>query len=128
MIFFYFPHVAPEKDVSVLPPSNPCIPNPCGLHSNCQPFNDYPSCSCLPTFFGSPPNCRPECNNNFDCPNTKACIRDRCADPCPGVCGMSAHCTVHNHQPICTCLDGYIGDAFTRCDPRPVQCNFFRIP
>ncbi|KAJ6647056.1 hypothetical protein Bhyg_02274, partial [Pseudolycoriella hygida] len=42
-------------------------------------------------------------------------------DPCPGLCGLSAQCSVINHTPICTCLDGYEGDAFTSCHLIPPQ-------
>ena len=64
---------------------------------------------------GSPPNCRPECVINSDCPSDKACISRKCQDPCPGLCGVNAYCRVRNHIPICVCNQGYEGDPFSRC-------------
>ena len=64
---------------------------------------------------GSPPNCRPECVVNADCPIDKACINRKCQDPCPGLCGVNAKCDVRNHVPICICIPGYIGDPFSQC-------------
>jgi hypothetical protein len=43
----------------------------------------------------------------------------KCKDPCPGTCGQNAKCDVINHSPICSCISGYTGDAFTRCYPIP---------
>lgn len=45
----------------------------------------------------------------------KACVRNRCVDPCVGVCGVEAICTVLNHIPICSCAYGTTGDAFKQC-------------
>lgn len=45
----------------------------------------------------------------------KACVRNRCVDPCVGVCGTEALCTVLNHIPICSCAQGTTGDAFKHC-------------
>lgn len=95
--------------------TNPCLPSPCGPFSQCQNINDVPSCSCLPQYSGSPPNCRPECLINTDCSSDKACINEKCIDPCPGSCGMNAECRVQSHVSICTCLEGYTGDPFTTC-------------
>ena len=64
---------------------------------------------------GSPPNCRPECYINSDCPSDKACISRKCQDPCPGLCGFNAYCRVRNHIPICVCDRGHIGDPFSQC-------------
>lgn len=100
-------------------PQNPCVPSPCGPNSECRDIGGNPSCSCLLTFIGSPPNCRPECSISADCPRNLACIQQKCRDPCPGSCGSNAQCSVINHTPICSCLDGYIGDPFTSCAPKP---------
>lgn len=98
---------------------DPCVPSPCGPNSQCRPVGTTPSCSCLIDFIGSPPNCRPECTINPECSSNLACIWQKCKDPCPGSCGVGAQCSVINHTPICTCLDGYIGDPFTSCQPKP---------
>lgn len=96
-------------------PVNPCTPSPCGPNSQCQVTNDSPSCSCLPEFLGSPPNCRPECTSNSECPNNLACINRKCQDPCPNSCAPNAQCRVVSHTPTCVCPPGYSGDPFTYC-------------
>lgn len=78
-------------------------------------MNDSPSCSCLPEFTGSPPQCRPECVSNSECPTQLACINQKCRDPCPGSCGANANCRVISHTPMCVCGPGFIGDPFTQC-------------
>lgn len=111
------PHIPKDEIV------DPCYPSPCGLYSNCRNNNGVPSCSCLPSYIGTPPNCHPECSINAECASNKACIREKCLDPCPGSCGIAAQCYVINHTPICTCIDGYTGNPFTSCHLKPL-CNF----
>lgn len=96
-------------------PSNPCYPSPCGPNAVCKEINESPSCSCLPDYQGSPPNCRPECASNNECPSNKACISMKCKDPCPGVCGQNSECRVVSHTPMCICVAGFTGDPFTQC-------------
>lgn len=98
------------------PPVNPCLPNPCGPNAKCRDINNRAECSCLPGMFGAPPSCRPECVINQDCPSNRACIRQRCEDPCVGTCGFNALCTTQHHQPKCSCLEGYEGDPYTGCN------------
>ena len=64
---------------------------------------------------GNPPNCRPECILNQDCPQDMACVQQKCVDPCPGLCGINAYCSVRNHIPICICNQGYVGNPFASC-------------
>ncbi len=104
-----------REDEPRLPPTNPCVPSPCGLYSQCRVNGDSPSCSCLPNYVGSPPNCRPECVVNTDCPSDKACIAEKCRAPCEGSCGFNTECRVQNHIPICSCRKGFTGDPFTQC-------------
>ena len=95
---------------------DPCDPNPCGPYSNPpKVIGDRCNCTCLPEMIGSPPNCRPECIINADCPTDKACINRKCQDPCPGLCGINAKCEVLNRIPICICNTGFIGDPFAQC-------------
>lgn len=89
--------------------------SPCGQYSQCQAINGHAVCSCLPGYFGSPPNCHPECITSSDCPQDKSCVNQICSDPCPGTCGYNAQCRVVNHSPICSCYPGYYGDPFVRC-------------
>lgn len=98
---------------------DPCVPSPCGPYSQCREIGGQPSCSCLPAYTGVPPNCRPECVISSECPSNKACIKEKCRDPCPGSCGAGAQCSVINHTPTCSCPAGYTGDPFTNCYQTP---------
>lgn len=98
--------------------STPCLPSPCGTNAECRERNNAGSCVCLPGYVGNPyEGCRPECTLNSDCPSNKACIRNKCMDPCPGTCGQNSECQVINHLPTCTCLNGFTGDPFKYCTP-----------
>lgn len=108
--YFILP-VAKEEPVR----RNPCIPSPCGQYSNCRVVNEHAVCSCKEEYVGSPPSCRPECIVSADCMQDKACIGQKCQDPCPGTCGINARCHVVNHNPICSCNPSYTGDPFVRC-------------
>ncbi|CAH1404987.1 unnamed protein product [Nezara viridula] len=110
----------PPPAVTEAAPVDPCKPSPCGPNSQCRTVNGQAVCSCAPEFSGSPPNCRPECVVNSECPTNRACYKHKCTDPCPGTCGINARCQVINHSPICSCLTGQTGDPFTRCYPMPV--------
>lgn len=111
----------PQKPQTYLPaeiPRNPCEPSPCGPNSRCLISNEgYAACSCLPAFRGSPPVCQPECIVNSECALHEACINQNCVDPCPGTCGVGAHCKVLSHNPICSCDVGFEGDPFIGCSP-----------
>ena len=101
-------------------PRNPCYPGKCGQNAQCRIHNDIGVCSCLPEYFGNPyERCRPECETNADCDRSKACERNKCVDPCPGVCGFRAECRVQVHVAMCYCPAGYEGDPFTSCRPIP---------
>lgn len=95
------------------------MPSPCGPYAECRDIGGTPSCSCLANYIGSPPNCRPECIINSDCSSNTACMREKCRDPCPGSCGANAQCNVIIHTPTCTCPEGYTGDPFNQCYPKP---------
>lgn len=111
--------------VTTPPPTNPCQPSPCGPNSICREVNSHAVCSCQPNFRGSPPNCRPECVVSSECTQDKACVNQRCIDPCPGTCGVNAKCQVVNHSPICSCAKGYTGDPFVRCTQVECEHDFF---
>lgn len=101
----------------VAEPINPCRPSPCGPYSECRVVNQHAVCSCQKNYIGTPPACRPECTVSSECPQDKACMNQRCIDPCPGTCGLNARCNVINHNPICSCSPGFTGDPFIRCLP-----------
>lgn len=113
------------SDIPQDPPAvNPCSPSPCGPYSQCVVHGNSPSCSCLSTYTGTPPNCRPECLVHAECPSNMACIREKCRDPCPGSCGIESQCNVINHVPICSCPIGYTGDPFVSCYIKPSPRKF----
>jgi len=98
---------------------DPCSPSPCGPNSLCRAINNQAVCTCQESFVGAPPNCKPECVVNSECPQNKACYKYKCTDPCPGTCGVEANCRVINHNPLCSCPQGKTGDPFSRCFPEP---------
>ena len=57
------------------------------------------------------------CSGDLDCPDYAACENRLCINPCAirDPCAPSANCKVVNHNPVCTCPDGYIGDPRTDC-------------
>lgn len=96
--------------------ANPCDPSPCGPYSRCLVSpQGFATCSCLPGYRGAPPVCAPECVVSSDCLQTLACVNLHCTDPCPGTCGIGALCAVLNHNPICSCPPGDVGDPFVSC-------------
>ena len=108
---------------------NPCIPNPCSSNAICKEQNGAGSCQCLPEYYGNPyEGCRPECTLNTDCPSNKACVRNKCVDPCPGVCGVQADCQVVNHLPTCVCRPGFTGDSYRYCSVIQQAERRFSIP
>ena len=105
------------------PPRDPCNPNPCGANADARVSGSSCICSCRPEYFGDPySGCRPECVVNSDCVTSLACVNQHCIDPCPGVCGFNAECRVINHNPVCTCLVGYVGDPFRGCSLEREYC------
>lgn len=95
---------------------DPCNPSPCGSNAVCKERNGVGSCTCLPEYQGDPyAGCRPECVLNTDCTGYLACIQNKCKDPCPGVCGENSVCQAVNHAPICSCIDGFVGNPLISC-------------
>lgn len=117
----YFLEKAAEE-----PTGNPCVPSPCGPNSQCRIVGTQAACSCLPNFIGRPPNCRPECTINEECPGNLACQTEKCKDPCPGACGSSSLCTAIKHRPVCNCIEGFTGDPFTGCTII-VPCKLYEL-
>jgi hypothetical protein len=110
---FLLTAVEPVKD-------NPCDPTPCGPNAQC--LNGI--CTCQAEFQGDPYTaCRPECVLSTDCPRNRACLRNKCMDPCSGTCGQNAQCDVVNHISICTCPQGFTGNPFISC--RLLPCKHF---
>ena len=65
------------------------------------------------------------CDSNDDCPDYTSCRNRKCINPCAvdKPCAPSALCKVVNHNPVCTCPNGYIGSPHTRCTPRKSHRN-----
>jgi hypothetical protein len=99
---------------------DPCNPSPCGANANCN----NGQCTCIAEYPKGDPyqGCRPECIQNSDCPREFACIKNKCSDPCIGICGSNALCEVFNHVATCSCPQGMSGNPFFEC--RPYQCKF----
>lgn len=115
-ILIYFKFESDNSSAAIVEtPKDPCIPSPCGPYSQCRVLDNHAVCSCQASYIGTPPSCRPECIITSDCAQDKACINQKCRDPCPGTCGISARCTVINHNAICSCSPGQVGDPFIRC-------------
>lgn len=113
-IYFFLPSATPAPKPST--PIQPCVPNPCGANAVCQERNNAGSCTCVTGYFGNPyEGCRPECVINSDCSENRACINNKCQDPCPGLCGIRAECQMINHVPNCACLSGYFGNPYDKC-------------
>lgn len=75
MLFIYLATAQPTAL-----PANPCTPSPCGFYSECHVVGTLPVCSCQPNRIGHPPNCRPECTSDTECPGNLACHNERCTD------------------------------------------------
>lgn len=109
----------------VVEQSRPCVPSPCGANAECREQNGAGACTCLPEHFGNPyEGCRPECVLSSDCASNKACMSNKCRDPCPGTCGANADCQVIAHSPSCSCRPGYTGDPFRYCSPHIIERKF----
>lgn len=101
-----------------------CEPNPCGANAYCEPgferlnpSKERPVCFCNTGFVGNGVvGCqRGECLSDSECPTNRACIDYACQNPCVGQCGANAECNPRNHIAVCTCPDGYQGDALSQC-------------
>lgn len=115
IIQFYYLSIAEPVEVDL------CSTNPCGSNAQCN--NGI--CTCLPEFYGDAyVGCRPECVLSSDCPRDKTCVRNKCKNPCPEPCAFNAICTVVNHVPMCTCPNGFEGNAFLQCSPLRGNLSF----
>lgn len=105
---------------------DPCL-NACGSNALCNVVNHKAVCSCPNGFYGSPfdqcirqkdPLPRAECNYDDECSNDKACINQKCVNPCTNsanTCGINSECRVQIHRPVCVCRNGFTGNAHYAC-------------
>ena len=104
--------------------TRPCESHPCGINAQCADKNGVADCSCPDNYVGNPNvGCRPECVLNSDCGQEKSCAQNRCVDPCASSCASNSECRVVNHNPICSCIQGYSGDPYSSCSPIPAICK-----
>lgn len=108
--------------IYIVPDNNtvqPCTPNPCDPSASCDTYgNQFAICDpCFGSNGINNPACRPECVLSTDCAFDKACLRNKCVDPCPGSCGVNAECSVYLHDPICRCVNGFEGNPYEHCKP-----------
>lgn len=68
------------------------------------------------------------CRSDNDCEINENCVldsygRSECKNSCDGrtLCGRNAECTARQHNAICSCKEGFIGDAKTGC--RRIECE-----
>lgn len=114
LILPFYVVLAYEQELE--PEPSPCANFECGTNAICRERDGIAICQCTSNYAGNPYlACRPECVINPDCPSNLMCVRNKCVNPCAGVCGQNAECSVVNHQPMCTCLPGYSGDPFVSC-------------
>lgn len=95
-----------------------CHPSPCGANTKCDVIGGQPTCSCLPSYTGSPlSGCRHECESDGQCGSQEYCNNFKCEKAC-SQCGKGASCTrVSNHRAVCECPKGYIGSPLGECRP-----------
>lgn len=101
---------------------NPCeIPKTCGTDAICTPGAHAATCRC-PSHTKGDPNVvcvHLECTDSNDCTQDKACVDNRCVNPCslPNVCGQRATCVALGHVGLCSCEPGSTGDPLLGCVP-----------
>jgi len=86
----------------------------------CQNTEGSFACVCPHGLVGDPfkTGCKQpgDCFTDSDCPNSAACIDNRCTNPCdtPDVCGRNAECFTHDHVPTCRCPGQTTGNPSVR--------------
>lgn len=107
---------------------NPCTHTDiCTPDQQCKVLNTLPLrtiiCQCPPdTIVDSNGRCRsvvhlqPQCTLDTDCLETDKCVRGGCILACRfDRCGVNALCNSINHQAVCTCAEGYVGNPHVEC-------------
>lgn len=110
-----------------------CVPvcsadgSSCGRQANCYGSNHRAVCECAPGFMGNPKiSCvLLGCRSDSDCPSNKACVNNKCDDPCVGAepCGPASECKVFNHKVNCVCPPDYVMDPIAGCKKEVKKCK-----
>jgi len=101
--------------------SNPCSSDPCGPNTRCEVSNSgVAQCHCLDNYVpddNTIEGCKPQCVSDFECGDDYSCKGQKCVRVCsPGACGLHATCDARNHRRICSCPDGFSGNAESACE------------
>ena len=114
---------------------DPCLlDNVCAPTAICRVINHDGSCTCPPGYIGDPmvlctpkqepiPELVVECEVDADCPSGRACINQKCVNPCYELnpCDATAVCSVVDTVPfrtmICSCREGWVPDSDRSCVP-----------
>ena len=103
--------------------------NPCAEGAICRDKPGSYECVCPVDTIGDPyvKGCQPivGCTSDHDCPFDRECDTSKqCISPCH-VCGPNAECTVRDHEAICVCTHGKIGEPYNKAigcfTPPPVD-------
>lgn len=102
-----------------------CIPacaadgSSCGRDAECYGINHKPVCECISGYSGNPKIAciLLGCRSDTDCPFDKACINQKCENPCEktAVCAVNEICQVYRHRAECSCPPGWVGDFERGC-------------
>lgn len=108
-----------------------CVPvcslDSCGRQAECYAQNHRAICECLPGYEGDPrATCRLlGCRADSDCPLDKACINQKCENPCENqaICAQNELCQVYQHRPECACPPPFEADPIRGCVLRDERCR-----
>lgn len=99
---------------------DPClIVSLCAPTAECKAERHRAVCRCPAGYRGDPfVSCKKkECTRDQDCPSDRACIQEKCENPCTikQQCGTHARCFVEQHTVQCACDPPWTGDPKRQC-------------
>lgn len=97
---------------------DPCA---CAPNAVCRVKDHKPICSCEQGYYGQPEiQCiHIGCRSDDECSTTHACINRQCVPVCAGdgsSCGERSECYGINHNAVCECKPGYVGNPKVGCE------------
>lgn len=93
-----------------------CADHPCHPSAICENGAGSFRCVCSEGSVGTPyaePGCGlpNTCQRSSDCANDLRCEQQKCIEPCQlAECGQNAICSAFNHEAVCQCPPGHLGD------------------